>query len=330
MTSTEYLKRVVGLVLLNDLVLTADGASLIVPVEFLDEAHYKLFDDNGKILDEAYADGLVKIEKPPLYLIDFEEYLSKPERRVDAPECYFIQSVRWASFLGEEAPPAIKALKAAIRLFSLFEIFSDHTIPFNNDKELVFLVGKRLVVNSLYGSTDLDLIIDLDWFEKEVFYTDVHKANKIEMFRSILGEMYKDEKTVSFSDVLRDFNILVIKLQRSYDLFVSEFSYDKIKSQIEKDKLDFTSRLNRVLSDIQNQLLAVPVAMFLVGSQLVQPERPVLTLNNSAIWLGSVIFVLFLEFLLRNQRSTLQAIGNEIRLQEKMFEKHQKEIFPLF
>lgn len=330
MTNAEYLKNVVDLVLSKELTLTAVGASLIVPRDALDDVRYTLFDDEGNIIDEEYADGFIRIKKPPQFFIDFDEYLSNSERRLEIPGYCFIQSIRWASFHETEAPKEIATLKSATRLFSLLEDFSDHVSPFNNDKELVFLVGRRVVVSSFYYPSDLALNVSTEWFEREVVHTDIHKSNKVEIFRSVISEMYKDEGEISFSKILNDFNIIVLKLKRSYELFVSEFSYDKIRSQVEKDKLDFTCRLNSVLSDIQNQLLAVPVAMFLVGSQLTEYDVPSLTVNNLAIWLGSVIFVLFLEFLLRNQRSTLQAIGNEIKLQEKMFERHQKDIYPLF
>ncbi|WP_311945184.1 hypothetical protein [Halomonas piscis] len=111
---------------------------------------------------------------------------------------------------------------------------------------------------------------------------------------------------------------------------MSEFSFENIKSQVERDKLEFTTRLNKVFSDIQNQLLAVPAALLLVGSQMEKADPIGWSLKNVVIWLGAVVFAVLMELLIRNQRNTLQAVKNEMDLQKIIFKDHHRAIYHKF
>ncbi|MEH8253860.1 hypothetical protein [Aeromonas veronii] len=83
-----------------------------------------------------------------------------------------------------------------------------------------------------------------------------------------------------------------------------------MKEQIEKEKLDAMMKLNKVFSDIQNQLLAIPAALILAGGQMVNENS--WSTKNTSIWLGVVVMSIFMTMLIRNQRNTLQAVKQEI------------------
>ncbi|UPG96588.1 hypothetical protein [Luteibacter aegosomatissinici] len=94
-------------------------------------------------------------------------------------------------------------------------------------------------------------------------------------------------------------------------LYVSEFSFAKFKEDVEKDKIEFIAKLNKVFADIQSQLLAIPAALILIGSQMEYLGR--WGTKNLLIVLGAFAFALLMDLLIRNQHHTLTALGSEIR-----------------
>ncbi|MAX33936.1 MAG: hypothetical protein CME72_12825 [Halomonadaceae bacterium] len=207
---------------------------------------------------------------------------------------------------------------------------ADHQFERQNELELVFLHQEKLVIEVKFSSSDLVSLACLDELENEFLRSDTHREKKISIFRSVLTERYKGRGRVNFGELLRDFFRLLDSLRNNYDLFVSEFSFENIKSQVERDKLEFTTRLNKVFSDIQNQLLAVPAALLLVGSQMEKTDPIGWSLKNVVIWLGAVVFAVLMELLIRNQRNTLQAVKNEMDLQKMIFKDHHRAIYHKF
>ena len=95
---------------------------------------------------------------------------------------------------------------------------------------------------------------------------------------------------------------------------MKEFSFEKIKSKFEHEKLEFTIKLNSIFSNIQNQILAVPLAMFLSSAQFNIENK--FAFKNIVVWFAVIVFSLLLSFLIRNQKSTLTAIKAEIDQQQ--------------
>ena len=75
-------------------------------------------------------------------------------------------------------------------------------------------------------------------------------------------------------------------------------------------KIHFITKINKVFSDIQNQLLTVPAALIIAGSQFESSDH--VTLKNFLILSGALAFTIFMLLLIMNQRNTLQSIYNEI------------------
>ncbi|UBH29235.1 hypothetical protein [Aeromonas enteropelogenes] len=130
------------------------------------------------------------------------------------------------------------------------------------------------------------------------------------IIKTVLFEMFSGRENVPLLDLLHQFDDFMKRVHASYQLYVSEFSFEKVKEQIEKEKLDATMKINKIFSDIQNQLLAVPAALILAGGQMIKEDS--WSTKNISIWLGVVVMSIFMTMLIRNQRNTLQAVKKEI------------------
>ena len=80
-------------------------------------------------------------------------------------------------------------------------------------------------------------------------------------------------------------------------------------------------KLNKVFSEIQNQLLAIPVALILIGSQTAPTES--VSLHNIFIFFSMLVFSALMSLLLRNQRHSLDSIKIEMMNQwDEIKQKH--------
>ncbi len=131
-------------------------------------------------------------------------------------------------------------------------------------------------------------------------------------------------KTLRFGELLSEFKYFVDRCSINYQLYVSEFTFEKIKKEVESEKFELVMKINGVFSQIQNQLLAIPVALLLVGSQLTSIGS--VSLSNLSILAGSIVFSFIMSMLIKNQTNSLCAIEMEMNAQWDRFRSSHKLI----
>lgn len=117
------------------------------------------------------------------------------------------------------------------------------------------------------------------------------------------------------------------RFEKGYKLFAAGFSYEKIRDEIEATRVEYAGKIHKVFSDIQNQLLGIPVATIIVATQMKESKAMDGSFwMSAAVLVGSFVFMLLMHFLLRNQRHTLEVIGIEINRQKAKLEKEHAAI----
>lgn len=136
---------------------------------------------------------------------------------------------------------------------------------------------------------------------------------------------------LSSGDRFKHLLIHAAELKKLYDqghqLYAAGFSYEKIRDEIEGARIEYSGKIHKVFSDIQNQLLSIPVATIIVATQM--KEHAQIDGNfwiSIAVLIGSFIFMLLMHFLLRNQKQTLEVIGIEIKRQKGKLKKEHAAI----
>lgn len=270
----------------------------------------------GLLVDEDPTSRRIEFRTPPGFFLSIGNLLSIPSRRTRIPDRFYVANLDYLypPEQGVNVPPVIANYFAAARLFALLSEVADHKPEFAGDSSLVLLGKGKLEVTSEYGEADLVALPDLDRFASEFISSQSHSKQKETIVRNAVLELFPDERKVRFGDLLGHFERFVLKVVASYELYVAEFSFDRVKAEVEKEKLEFTTKLNKVFADIQNQLLAVPAALILIGGQL--DRVGTWTAKNTLIWTSALIFAILMDLLIRNQRNTLAAIKGEIDQQQ--------------
>lgn len=263
------------------------------------------------LVEESSRRGVIEYLLPSDFFINLDELLIPPERRRSPPGVfYLLDESRLYRSSYENPSDKVNNYLAATKLMGLLFSIVDLEGGSGSEKTLIFLGKEKLEISMKYSISDLAHNINLAELESTYLNTENHKEQKKTIIRTVLFEMFSGRETVPFSDILNQFDEFMKKIHASYQLYVSEFSFEKVKEQIEKEKLDATMKLNKIFSDIQNQLLAVPAAVILAGGQMTQGES--WNEKNISVWLGVVVLAIFMTMLIRNQRNTLQAVQKEI------------------
>jgi hypothetical protein len=191
-------------------------------------------------------------------------------------------------------------------------------------EELVFYKDGRFVVPLFYGVQEVDAL-DFSVFESlERFVLDLyHKEQKIKMLGENLIEMLSMvPMSERFSYLISHLGDLYSRLQAGYNLFASDYTYEKAVTEVHAFKVDVITKIHKAITDIQAQVLGIPIATFIALSQL----KKTTGLNaqfaaNTVIFFGVMVFCFLLIGFLANQHATLNTINQEILRQKKVFAK---------
>lgn len=265
-------------------------------------------DPSKRFLEVSYPSG---------YYRSVDDLLAVPGRRINVPKTFYIEELNFLYFAGcdtTEAPEVIKNYLLVAELFnSLMEELADHVVDRGREKHLVFLGNKKILCKPDYKKEDLGKLSGLREFIDKFLLDPIHKEQKKSIVIGTLIELFEYRQEINLGEILATIYKIKSKCDDSYSLYVSEFSFDNVKCKFENEQLEFTIKLNKVFSDIQSQLLAIPIALLLATSQMVDSEGALL--KNLMIWVGIVIFSVFMMLLIKNQRNTVDAITQEIKQQ---------------
>lgn len=257
---------------------------------------------------------------------NFSKYInSTTGARVKERDNYYLLDEGFAS-ADQPALVVVNRYRQVLRLIALLS-GSAHYLD-SSKEELIFYKDGRFVVPVIYGEKEVNNL-DFAVFEAlERFVLDpYHKDQKNKMLGENLIEMLTlvPEKE-RFSYLIAHLDDLYKRLQAGYNLFASDYTYEKAVTEVHAFKVDIVTKIHKAITDIQAQVLGIPIATFIALSQL----KKTVSLNaqfaaNTAIFFGVMIFCFLLIGFLANQHATLNTIKQEVSRQRKVFEKRFEE-----
>lgn len=261
---------------------------------------------------------------------DIGQLLGNASNRKNVPSRFTLRDINFSyppTNDSLEMPEQISQYMDAARLFSVLSKLADVQ---NGGLLFVQSHDAQLTIIPEFSSEDLRSLTSFPDFAAEFSNEESHAEQKRSIVRSVLIEQFRPCRSVSLSDVLDKFEEIARDARHSLAMYMAEFSVAKVKSEVERQNLDDTLSLSKTLSEIQNQLLALPAAILLAGATIKIGEA----LRNYAVLTGIVIFTIFILILVSNQRHSIDAISTHItRRKEKiknMPSDSSAEVLPLF
>lgn len=196
---------------------------------------------------------------------------------------------------------------------------------------------KKIEVPILYTVEDLKKI-DIQTLDslRDQFFEDIHLDQKYAIIAEVVkGFCSPVSKRNRFQELLNSIDELLKSFNNGYKLFAAKFSYESIKDEVETAKIEEMAKLHKIISDVQNHILGIPVATVIVATQMkVATDSTSQILINTCITIGALFFTLLITFIMHNQSDTLNSLENEIirkkELIAKEYAKIEKIINPSF
>lgn len=255
------------------------------------------------------------------------EFLDNSRNRIKEPNEFFILEDKYYC-KDSGAPQLIKSYRSILKLLSLLK--QSAALLDESNYELVYFDKEVFKIQIKYNAADLakvNLTLVDDFISS--FTDDTHKEQKLSILANTIKFFAESQsKESAFSTLISEFPSLTESFRKGYNLFSSGFSYEKIIDQLRAAKVEEMGKIHKTFSDIQNQVLGLPFATVIVATQMKEAEGwSAQSLINTAILLGSLLFIVLISLALCNQWQTLNAIRDEISYKKQQAQSTYKSIY---
>ncbi|GAA0455220.1 hypothetical protein [Sphingomonas molluscorum] len=243
---------------------------------------------------------------------DFDRLFLAPGAAFEEPLAYYVIDAGFAR--GDASPPG-DLVRYRVLLGVIAVLRNAATYVGELQRELVFIGNEKIEVPIAFTTSDLPaFLIEQAERLRRIFDDPLHADEKTGLLADAVIEIAAGQRRQArFTHLITNLDRICDEVERGYRLFVSSFSYSKIRKEIETAKLEYIGKIHKTIVDIQGQLLGIPVATIVVASQLKRSEHcDAVFWTNSAVLLGAWIFVVLLGIAIKNQWHTLAVIGTEI------------------
>jgi hypothetical protein len=237
--------------------------------------------------------------------------------RESIPETFYLKEEDYLHQC-DEMPRQVKHYVEITRLvghlISLAD-YSEKMTPVITNK-VIFLHKSRLEIPIEYNCNDLSDGLDgLSVFESHLSES-THQEQKKSIIKEVLYGLLGNTATSDrLGYLVKHFGEFSTRFNENFQLFVSEFSFDKVRREFEEKKRDYMTKLDATFSELAGKLLSVPVAFFFAfngikpittGADLIE-----ISIQNTAMLFAVFLVSLYMHLLVKNQNHSLQAIKTE-------------------
>ncbi|WP_315029660.1 hypothetical protein [Capnocytophaga leadbetteri] len=195
------------------------------------------------------------------------------------------------------------------------------------------------ILNLLIVREDKSLLLYLKYLPEDLDLIDDSSLNNISNFIEILGEnIAPDRKNIyinelidyllpieekdRFSYLIKNFDEFIHRASASYNYYLRNFSYNKLKIELDTKALDFAQKIQGVVNDSQTKLIAIPAAIVFACTTL--EYEKINSIKNYLILIGMIMFCIFIQIFINNQKSALKFIENNITIYKQSFSNNKQ------
>lgn len=294
---------------------------------FLDTLYNSELIENSDIDDYSVGDSItLEFSLPRLSGIGFfetrESFLRKNYYNIPGDEIYIFER---SSYLSDDLPFQ-QNYSLIVNLISEISNFSKHTYE---DAE---------VLNAIILREEISLYLPLKYSYEDLESLNVDVTNRIEQFVLLLQtNAFADKKNVylnflveylipieentRFSYLIQNYYDYDDKAESSYNYYLRNFSYNKLKVELDSKALEFNQKLQSVINDSQTKLIAIPTALVFTLSTL--DYENINSFKNYLLIIGLIIFCVFIQIFINNQKSSIGFISDNILQYKSTFEQNK-------
>ncbi len=249
---------------------------------------------------------------PPIYK-SFEELLSlrKTIFKGESIECFYVadEDLLVDSSSDDSKANILNQICELISLLSKVAHYHDEKSRADTFR-LVYVTNINsengfhpVLLETKFDKNDLEIEpIDLTALKEIIHaseFSQSHSEEKLSMFRLCLAEMIEltPSNCNTFSFLLGNWSELIQSYKKSFDVYLSGFSFSKVRNELAKSEVEIANSLSKVLGDVTGKLFSIPIsfAALLTMSKLKTIEE------NLMFVIGTILVSLIISGLTRTQ-----------------------------
>jgi hypothetical protein len=162
----------------------------------------------------------------------------------------------------------------------------------------------------------------------EVFQAKSGNERKLVFINQVIEFVNSKEEDIRFKLLLAQIENFYEKCNNAYQFYLRDFSYNKLKMELDSKALEYTQKIQSVINESQTKLIAIPTAFVLAFAAFDFVNLS--EMKNIAVMLSLFVFATLIQIFLNNQKSTLNFIGDNIDSYKETFEKNINSISSKF
>ena len=195
------------------------------------------------------------------------------------------------------------------------------------------------ILNLLIVREDKSLLLYLKYLPEDLDLIDDSSLNNITNFIEILGEnIAPDRKNIYINELIdyllpieekdrlsyliKNFDEFIHRASASYNYYLRNFSYNKLKIELDTKALDFAQKIQGVVNESQTKLIAIPAAIVFASTTL--DYENINSMKNYLILVGMIMFCIFIQIFINNQKSALKFIEKNITQYKQSFSDNKQ------
>lgn len=136
---------------------------------------------------------------------------------------------------------------------------------------------------------------------------------KKNLFVNELIDFVHSKSATKLSKILECIEELQKNCEDAYAFYISGFSSNKLKFEINTKAIEYTSKIQTVINEAQTKLIAIPSAFVLAALAMdINNNRLLLNTKNIVTILSLFIFAILIQLFLSNQKSILKMIKADV------------------
>jgi hypothetical protein len=191
---------------------------------------------------------------------------------------------------------------------------------------LIVREDKSLLLYLKYLPEDLDLIDDKSLNNItnfiEILEENIAPDRKNIYINELIDYLLPIEEKDRFSYLIKNFDEFIHRASASYNYYLRNFSYYKLKIELDTKALDFYQKIQGVVNDSQTKLIAIPAAIVLASTSLEYGKAN--SIKNYLILIQVIMFCVFIQIFINNQKSALKFIEKNITQYKQSFSDNKQ------
>ena len=222
--------------------------------------------------------------------------------------------------------------KKIITLINAISHISKHSytdVDINN--AIIFREDKSLFLPFIYDSSDIR-DIKIEDSEKFTFLSDLFNNSDSDKKLLFINELIDFLSPYNENDRFRYLLLYICefisKANNAYQYYIRNFSYNKLKSELDNAALEFSKKIQTVINESQTKLIAIPAAFVLSAANI--EFNNILSIKNITILISLYIFAVLIGIFLNNQSSVLKMIDKNIQTYKDTFDSNNSVVKKAF